>query len=78
MIMANRQKRAAHDPTDAPLAHPDEPGAYIGTRPERQAETTPGGVHPGDERIAGHSSSRAPVRDESDAPPEHREAGQDR
>ena len=45
-----------HDPTDDPLAHPNEPGAYVGNRPERQAETIPGGVHPGDERIAANSS----------------------
>ena len=25
------------DPTEDPLAHPDEPGAYVGNRPERQA-----------------------------------------
>ena len=76
--MTDRGKREPHEPTDAPLAHPDEPGAYVGNRAERQAETIPGGVRPDDERIAAHSSSRAPVRDGSDAPTERREAGQDR
>jgi len=29
-----------------------DPGAYIGSEPEREAETIPGGVKPGDERVA--------------------------
>ena len=65
-----------HDPTEDPLAHPDEPGAYIGNRPEREAETIPGGVRPGDERIAANSSEpsgHAP-KDE----PDRREAGENR
>ena len=65
-----------HDPTEDPLAHPDEPGAYVGNRPERQAETIPGGVHPGDERIAANSSESS-----GSAPPDEpdrREAGLDR
>jgi hypothetical protein len=65
-----------HDPTEDPLAHPDEPGAYVGNRPERQAETIPGGVRPGDERIAANSSesgARAP-----DDEPALREAGENR
>lgn len=48
--------RRPHDPTEDPLAHPDEPGAYVGREPERQAETIPGGVRPDDERIAAHST----------------------
>jgi len=34
-----RDTEQAHDATADPLAHPDEPGAYVGNRPERQAET---------------------------------------
>jgi hypothetical protein len=41
-----------------PLEKPDEPGAYVGHEPERQAETIPGGVRPDDERIAAHSTQR--------------------
>ena len=53
------------DPTEDPLARPDEPGAYVGNRPERQAETIPGGVKPDDERIAAHSTEvGAPSPDE--------------
>jgi hypothetical protein len=64
------------DPTEDPLAHPDEPGAYVGNRPERQAETIPGGVHAGDERIAANSSeSSGSVPPEE---PDRREAGLDR
>ena len=45
---------------DDPLARPADPGAYIGRKPERVAETIPGGVQPGDERIAAHSTSSEP------------------
>lgn len=45
---------------DDPLTRPDEPGAYVGHEPERQAETIPGGVGPDDERIAAHSTQREP------------------
>jgi len=65
-----------HDPTDKPLAHPADPGAYVGNRPERQAETIPGGVRPGDERIAANSSE--PGDSAVDDGPDIREAGQDR
>jgi hypothetical protein len=33
-----------------------DPGAYIGSEPEREAETIPGGVKPGDQRIAAYDS----------------------
>jgi hypothetical protein len=66
-----------HDATEDPLAHPDEPGAYVGNRPERQAETIPGGVRPGDERIAANSSQTGAGAPE-DQPPPARESGQDR
>jgi hypothetical protein len=65
-------------PTDDPNAHPDEPGAYIGNRPEREAETIPGGVRSGDQRIAAYATEPGPVEDDSDAPPDAREAGQSR
>ena len=65
-----------HDPTADPLSHPDEPGAYVGNRPERQAETIPGGVRPGDERIAAHSTETGDTTPEDG--PDPREAGQSR
>ena len=65
-----------HDPTEDPLAHPDEPGAYIGTQPDREAETIPGGVRPGDERIAAHSSESSGSAPEDE--PDRREAGENR
>lgn len=67
-----------NDATSDPYAHPEEPGAYIGNRPEREAETIPGGITDDDERIAAHSTQAAPVLDESANPPERREAGQSR
>ena len=65
-----------HDPTEHPLAHPADPGAYVGSRPERQAETIPGGVRAGDERIAANSSE--PGDSPADDGPDARQAGQDR
>jgi hypothetical protein len=63
------------DQMEDPLAHPDEPGAYVGRKPERQAETIPGGVRPDDERIAAHSTQA----DDRPAPDEIvQETGQDR
>lgn len=76
--------------TTDPLAHPDEPGAYVGRRPERQAETIPGGVAEDDERIAAHASrTGGDGADDGVTPGGHREgrpadddlvreAGQDR
>jgi hypothetical protein len=77
------------DPMKDPLAHPDEPGAYIGREPERQAETIPGGVQPDDERIAAHSTQTGTPGTSDATPKGHREgrpadddsvreAGQDR
>ena len=34
-----------------------DPGAFIGQEPEREAESIPGGIKPGDERIAAHDSA---------------------
>jgi hypothetical protein len=65
-------------PAADPLARPSEPGAFVGSKPERQAETIPGGIRPEDERIAAHSTRRAPVRDESADPADPREAGRSR
>jgi hypothetical protein len=77
------------DATKDPLAHPDEPGAYVGRKPERQAETIPGGVRPDDERIAAHSTQAGETDTIENTPAGHREgrpadddivreAGQDR
>ena len=48
------------DPTPTrgrdPMAHPADPGAYIGDEPEREADTIPGGSRPGAERIAAYGS----------------------
>ena len=51
---------------DEPLKKPNDPGAYVGHEPERQAETIPGGVGPQDERIAAHSTQAEPDRDVAD------------
>jgi hypothetical protein len=45
----------------------EDPGAYIGNQPEREAESIPGGVQPGDERIAAYDS-RSGVEGEPDDP----------
>jgi hypothetical protein len=44
-----------------------DPGAYIGHEPEREADTIPGGVQPGDERVAAHDSQPG-VPGEPEAP----------
>jgi hypothetical protein len=60
-----------------------DPGAYIGREPELEEETIPGGVKPGDERVAAHDAAPG-VPGEPGAEPDktefdrHREAGQDR
>jgi hypothetical protein len=54
---------------DDPNAHPDEPGAYIGHEPERQADTIPGGVRPDDERIAAHSTQTGATAPDDAEPP---------
>ena len=72
---------------DGELTEKLDPGAYIGSQPEREEESIPGGVRPGDERIAAHSTQVGPRREQ--APTGHREgstadddrvreAGQDR
>jgi hypothetical protein len=61
---------------DDPYARPADAGAYVGNRPERQAETIPGGVQPDDERIAAHSTQRQLGPDDSADPPDLREAGE--
>ena len=62
------------DETNDPLAHPDEPGAYVGRKPERQAETIPGGVRPDDERIAAHSTQVGDTGGVETTPAGHRES----
>jgi hypothetical protein len=62
-----------NDETKDPLAHPDEPGAYVGRKPERQAETIPGGVRPDDERIAAHSTQVGDTSGVEATPSGHRE-----
>jgi hypothetical protein len=65
-----RPDRDAADPRDA-LAKPDEPGAYVGRLPEREAETIPGGVRPDDERIAAHSTQTGDTTGTERAPRGH-------
>jgi len=77
-MTSDKSAGEAERPTDNPYAKPDEAGAYIGSQPEREAETIPGGIDTEDERIAAHSTQVEPVHDDSDAPPDRREAGQSR
>jgi hypothetical protein len=77
------------DPVDDPTRTEGlDPGAFVGQRPERQAETIPGGIGPDDERIAAHSTQVGDGAGERNDPSGHREvdagdaerreAGQDR
>jgi hypothetical protein len=59
-------------------AHTDtDPGSFVGNRPERQAETIPGGVRPDDERVAANSS-QATSEPSGSGPEGHREPDADR
>ena len=63
-----------------------DPGQFIGRKPERASESIPGGVRPGDERIAAHSTQSGPTESEPSGDrggglaedDEVREAGKDR
>ena len=44
-----------------------DPGAYIGHEPELEEESIPGGVKPGDERVAAYDSQPG-VEGEPDGP----------
>ena len=74
MTTDDRAKDPLKDPTRTEGL---DPGAFVGSRAERQAETIPGGVAPDDERIAAHSTqvgdSDTGVREDV-----RREAGQNR
>ena len=79
--MANRQSNprdARPDPTADPLRREGlDPGAFVGRKPERQAETIPGGVSRKDERISAVASQpgdSSPDQGESAPPEGHREA----
>ena len=62
-----------HDPTRDPNRTDDlDPGAFVGQRPERQAETIPGGISPKDERIAANSTQTGPTSGDP-TPDGHRE-----
>lgn len=62
-------ERPADDPRDREAAAPDpspedadlDAGAFIGSRPELASETLPGGVQPGDERVAANASQPGPT-----------------
>ncbi len=77
-MTSDNSTEEAKRPTGDPYAKPDSAGAYIGSQPERVAETIPGGIDGEDERIAAHSTQVEPADDETNAPADRREAGQSR
>ncbi len=63
----------------------EDPGAFIGRLPEREADTIPGGIGRKDQRISAVSTQPGPARgpepaaaDEALTPEGHREASIDR
>ena len=54
-----------------------DPGAYIGREPELAAETIPGGVQPGDERVAAGQTQTGADGEPEPAPSGHREGQSD-
>jgi hypothetical protein len=71
--MADSGGASNRNPRVDPNAKPDEAGAYVGRKPERQAETIPGGVRPNDERIAAHSTQVGEGGGDEAPPTGHRE-----
>jgi hypothetical protein len=64
---------------------PEDPGAYIGRLPEREAETIPGGIGRKDQRVSAAGTQPGTVRgpepaeaDGASTPEGHREATTDR
>ena len=49
-----------------------DPGAYIGSEPERATETIPGGLSKADERVAAHNTQSGPTGGDA-IPDGHRE-----
>jgi hypothetical protein len=62
---------AAADPNASRPA--EDPGAYIGRKPERVAETIPGGLGPRDERAAAVATQSGPSTADEARPDGHRE-----
>lgn len=82
------QRNASSAERDRDRDADEDPGAYIGRMPERDAETIPGGISDKDERVAAHSTQSSPTARDA-APDGHRdgpsvtgdtirEAGEDR
>jgi hypothetical protein len=53
--------------------HSTDPGSFIGRKPERVAETIPGGLSDKDERAAAVATQPGPVDPDGDRPDGHRE-----
>jgi len=71
--MSESGARSNRYPRVDPNAKPDEAGAYVGRKPERQAATIPGGLRPDDERIAAHSTQVGEGGGNEAPPAGHRE-----
>jgi hypothetical protein len=92
--MGDERRGTAQEPVGEDRRAPHEreatdPGAYIGRKPERVAETIPGGLGPADERAAAVDTQSGPRTPDATTPEGHREgppadddavreAGQDR
>jgi hypothetical protein len=90
MAMADRKQDPRHtsaNPNADREAH--DPGSFIGSQPERVAETIPGGLGPKDERASAVATQSGPPTEDESPPEGHREgraatddtvreAGQDR
>lgn len=89
-MTAQQNRSGGGAPADPNASRPaEDPGAYIGRKPERVAETIPGGLGPKDERAAAVATQSGPSGDDAARPEGHREgqpatddtlreAGQDR
>ncbi len=75
-MTAQQNRSGGGAPADANASRQaEDPGAYIGRKPERVAETIPGGLGPRDERAAAVATRSGPAGDDT-APPEGHRAGE--
>jgi hypothetical protein len=70
---ASSTRDPRHAARDATRRQGLDPGAFVGRKPERQAETIPGGITHKDQRIAAVASQPGPTSSEANTPAGHRE-----
>jgi len=73
MTERKRESRAPESTGTGSSPKAEDPGAFIGRKPERVAETIPGGLSRKDERAAAVATQSGPIDPDADRPEGHRE-----